>query len=285
MQTIVLLLFTLSAFAANSILCRYALKSTEISPILFTIIRLASGALILSPLILGRNKISFWRQKRSWASGFSLFSYALFFSLSYTKIPAGVGALVLFGVVQLTMLSWSKIQGVKFGTLEISGFIVAFAGLVCLLLPGLTMPPLFETLLMTISGIGWGAYTLLGQKNSQPIKATAENFSLSLPFCLLLVPYLLQSGESVSEFAAIGMDGYLTAVACGAITSAMGYVLWYLTLQRINSSLAAIVQLSVPSITALGGVIFLDETITLRLIIATLLVLLGIIFTIKGKKT
>ena len=209
-------------------------------------------------------------------SSLTLFSYALFFSLSYVNIGAGIGALILFASVQLTMMATAIIRGQKLIGREKIGIILAICGFVYLLLPGLNMPPLIPALLMVVSGVSWGVYSLLGQNGGDPIFNTSRNFVFTIPLVALLLVFFPFN---------LSQSGFYWAILSGALTSGMGYVLWYVVLRDLTTSTAAIVQLSVPAIAAFGGIAFLDEQIQLRLIIASALIFLGIFLKVKPAET
>lgn len=264
------------AFAANSVLCRMALKGTSLTPQEFTAIRLISGSLILFPIILWKRKQIDFEPLKTFVKGIPLFTYALFFSLAYTQIGAGVGALILFASVQITMVGISIYQGNRLNKIEWCGFLLAFGGLIYLLFPGLSSPPIMSATLMLVSGISWGIYSLLGKGVKDPIIATAKNFLVAgLLSCFLII------------FTKFNIDytgeGFLLAVVSGAVTSGLGYVLWYLTLRDITTTVASIVQLSVPIIAAFGGVLFISESLSIRLAVSTIIIFGGIFLTIKGK--
>jgi len=283
-------LLTLAAFAANSLLCRQALNSGSIGPVEFTTIRLGSGIIALLPVIfLSHRKIGAgeWHDL-SFAfsnikSSLALFSYALFFSLAYIQLDAGIGALILFASVQITMIGISLTQGNKITALEWMGIFISFMGLIYLLLPGLTAPPPLGTFMMILSGISWGVYSLLGRNQARPIFATARNFLFCLPGVLILAAYVLadiiRNGNHRIE-----TEGIILAVISGAFTSGMGYVLWYLTVRRISTTLASVSQLAVPIFTAVGGVLLLGEILTLRLIFASIMIIGGIAISTVYKK-
>lgn len=266
------------AFAANSVLCRLALIDTNISPELFSAIRLISGAIILAPILfIKRSQLEF-NLKESLLKAIPLFTYALFFSLAYIKIKAGMGALILFATVQITMIGFSLIQGARLNKFEWSGFALAFGGLVYLLLPGLEAPPLKSSLLMLISGVSWGAYSLLGKGAGDPIIASAKNF-LVASFLSLFLFFFIKGQINLMD------RGVILAIISGAITSGLGYVLWYITLREISTTFASIVQLSVPIIAALGGVIFVSESLTMRLVISSIFIFMGIFLNIRAKRS
>jgi len=268
------------AFAGNSILCRAALAETDIDAGSFTSLRLISGALMLWLLLqLQRNKTA---DKPAvggdWLSALMLFIYAAGFSFAYINLPAGSGALLLFGAVQISMISAGLIAGEKLGRWQIGGYALAFAGLIGLLLPGAESPSLLAALLMVAAGIAWGVYSLRGRQGGDPLYNTGGNFIRAVPMTAALS--LLFIGD-------INLDssGIMLAIASGAITSGIGYAIWYAALPALQATTAAIVQLSVPIIATVGGLIRLDEAITLRLMLASVAVLGGIALFVlmKGK--
>jgi len=276
MMTALLSGLSLIAFAANSILCRLALKSGEIGPMEFTSIRLISGSLVLLPIFL------FKTQPQSlFRSGFkealALFAYALFFSLAYVRIEAGAGALMLFAAVQITMIGISLFRGHPMSLGEWFGFGLTFSGLVYMLSPGLQAPPLVASLFMVLSGVAWGLYSVWGQAAGNPFFATARNFLWAAPLGLILL-LLLPDAPSWNS------PGMIWAILSGALTSGLGYMIWYIALQGISLTTAALLQLSVPLITALGGVILLQESIDIHFILSAILILGGIVLTLWIKK-
>ncbi len=306
------------AFAANSLLCRMALANTDIDPGLFTTIRLASGALCLTLLVaftarrslLASNKseqsasgteggavniksaaagtnsaatntspIAAIKQQASIAGALSLFVYAIAFSYAYISMSTGTGALLLFGAVQLTMISVGLLKGERFAAFQWLGFLLAFAGLVILLLPGASAPPLFSALLMVSAGIAWGFYSLLGKKSNAPLLLSAGNFLYATLLTLPLVMWLW-----VTSTWQWSNEGVFYALASGIVASGCGYAIWYKALPLIQSTTAATVQLSVPVIATLMGWAFLAEAISLQIMIASLMTLGGIWLVIKMRK-
>lgn len=281
---------TLIAFASNSIFCRMALLNHNLGALTFTLVRLSSGTLMLLPILLwprnsGKEAVAPDRRFIvTWpvvGMAASLFSYALFFSLAYLQLQAATGAIILFPTVQITMLGLSLLLGNRLTLLEWCGFALALGGLVYLLLPGLAAPPLLAAVMMMLSGISWGVYSILGQREPRPVVATARNFLYGLPAALVLLLLLL---TGVSTEQPVSSEGLLLAVISGAVASGLGYVLWYLTLRSITTTMASLSQLAVPIIAAFGGVIFLDEHISQRLIIASIMILSGIALAILGRK-
>jgi drug/metabolite transporter (DMT)-like permease len=212
----------------------------------------------------------------SWPMALMLFAYAAFFSFAYRDLTAATGALLLFGAVQLTMMVWGLWQGERVAGMRLVGLAIAVGGLVVLLLPGLAAPPLLAAALMLGSGAAWGVYSLLGRGAGEPIAATGGNFLRSVPFAALLI--LTAVGHETVDYT-----GLAYAVASGAITSGLGYVLWYAALPALSATSAATIQLSVPAIAAIGGAMLLAEPITPRLLLASAAILGGIALTIRKK--
>jgi drug/metabolite transporter (DMT)-like permease len=264
------------AFAANSLLCRVALRDTTIDAASFTAIRLASGAAVLALIVRARHGRPM--EAGSWAAAACLFGYATFFSFAYRHLSAATGAILLFGAVQISMLSWGFFTGERLRRLQVAGLLAAVGGLVYMLLPGLSAPPLLGAALMIASGISWAGYSLLGRGTKDPIKATAGNFLRTVPLAALLF-LTQQAGTSVDH------TGALYAVVSGAITSGLGYVLWYAALPALTAASAAVIQLSVPAIAALGGVVLLAEPLSSRLVIASATIMGGIALTILRPRT
>ncbi|WP_395338392.1 DMT family transporter [Ningiella sp. W23] len=280
----------LLAFASNSILCRLALESGEIDPASFTLIRIASGAIALTIILLLSKQVSgssshaknpttpLLRFNYSdWLSGLSLFIYAAGFSFAYVSLPAGTGALILFASVQLTMLGAGIMRGMRLLRLQWIGFAFAIFGLVYLLSPGLTAPPLLGTTLMILAGVAWGIYSLKGAKSSQAIRASTENFIRAVPYCIGLSIVLLPQIEA-------SIQGVLLAIVSGAVTSGLGYVIWYSALPELKTASAASLQLTVPVIAIIGGAIWLQELIGLRLVLASICILGGVALVVLMSK-
>lgn len=273
-STAALTVLALAAFAANSILCRLALADGAIDPASFTALRLASGAAALAPLALAPaaragKAAAPWRP----APAVALFAYALGFSLAYVTLSAGTGALLLFGFVQLTMLAAGWARGERPGARALAGAALALGGVAWLVAPGLAAPDPAGAALMAGAGVAWGAYSLLGRGVARPVSATARNFALAAP--LGLAAPLLAPGELV-----LTSRGALLAIASGALTSGLGYVVWYAALRGHTRASAAVVQLAVPLLAALGGVAFLGEEPSLRLAGSALLTLGGVALAI-----
>jgi drug/metabolite transporter (DMT)-like permease len=259
------------AFAGNSLLCRGALKQTQIDAANFTLIRIISGALCLGILVLIRKGTL--RDAGSWPSALALFGYAALFSFAYLRLTAGTGALLLFGAVQATMIFWALRKGERLRLAQTAGLFLAMAGLVALVFPGLTAPPLSAALLMLGAGIAWGVYSLRGKGGGDPLRATAGNFLRAVPLAVLLSLVVLRSAN-------FDRAGIVYAIASGAFASGIGYAIWYTALPALKSTGAATVQLSVPVLAAAGGIAFLGEPITLRFALASIAVLGGIALVI-----
>lgn len=276
-----LTLLAMLAFAANSILGRLAMVEvngvTSIDAVSYTAIRLISGAAMLAILVLA-SKQQFNRQHLKPLSALMLFTYAICFSFSYINIATGTGALILFGTVQLTMILYGLLKGERPRYLAWVGIVLAFAGLIYLVLPGVSAPPLTSALLMSIAGLAWGIYSLRGKGVSNPLVATSWNFIGTVPL-VLLVALVFHSDQHLS------LKGIMLAILSGAIASGIGYAIWYKALPYLTATRAATVQLTVPIIAAIGGVIFLSEQLSLRLILASIAVLGGVYLTIKPVKT
>jgi len=256
----------LVAFAGNSLLCRAALAHTHIDAAGFTTVRLASGAVVLWLLVRTRGARA---GRGDWLSALALFAYAAGFSFSYLHLTAAAGALLLFGAVQTTMIGYGIATGERLRIFQIVGLLLACAGLVGLLLPGLSAPPLAGALMMLGAGVAWGIYSLGGRRGGDPLQVTAGNFARTVPMALALSMAL--SARASFDSAGIGY-----AMVSGALASGVGYAIWYTALPALKSTTAASVQLSVPILAALGGILFLGEPLTLRLFITSVAILGGI---------
>ena len=275
-----LTLATMIAFAGNSLLCRMALKETGIDAASFTLVRLVSGAVVL--WIVTRMRRAPPRNGGSgngnWLSAFALFAYAAGFSFAYVSLPAATGALLLFGAVQATMIGRGIWSGERLTAIQLIGLALALTGLTGLMLPGLAAPPLEGALLMLGAGVAWGVYSLRGKGAGDPTKITAGNFLRAVVFAAAL-SFLTRKDASLDG------AGVAYAVVSGALASGMGYAIWYSVLPSLTATFAAIVQLSVPVIAALGGVVILDEPLTTRLVLASAAILGGIwLVAQKGRK-
>jgi len=277
-KTILLTLVAMLAFAANSILCRLALGQGLIDAATFSTVRVCSGALMLSVILLPR-WIRTGPATGNWRAAVMLFAYMACFSFAYLFLGAGTGALILFGAVQLTMFIAALRGGEYFASWSWVGLALAIGGLVYLVSPGVTAPDTVGALLMTVAGIAWGLYSLYGRGSTNPLEATAANFIYSVPLVILVSLVFL------ADFSA-SREGLLLAVASGAAASGLGYAIWYAALKGLSGTHAATVQLSVPVIAAFGGVVLLSEAITLRLLIASAFTLGGvaIVLTQRVKK-
>ena len=274
-KLVLLAALAMTAFAANSLLCRMALVETDIDPASFTFWRLTSGALMLTLLVVMRNQKPL--QEGNMASAIALFVYAAGFSFAYVSMTTGAGALLLFGAVQVTMISWGLFKGERMSALQWGGFLLALIGLILLLLPNAAVPQLSSALMMLAAGIAWGVYSLKGKGAKFPIEATAGNFIRATPLALVLLVIFWPGGELHAE-------GIMYAVVSGAIASALGYALWYSILVHIAAIKAATLQLSVPVLAVFAGWLFLDETVTLRIILSSLAVIGGVAMVIWVKK-
>ena len=273
-RTALLIVFAMLAFAGNSLLCRVALRDTSIDAASFTSIRLASGALILWILLRSRGKRPL--AAGSWPMAAMLFAYAVCFSFAYRDLTAATGALLLFGAVQLTMTGYGLFAGERLKGLRLVGVLIAIAGLVWLLLPGLSAPPPLAAGLMLAAGLAWGIYSLLGRGAGDATAATGGNFMRAVPFAAIL-------SLAAATGASPDQTGLIYAVLSGAVTSGLGYVLWYAALPALSATSAATIQLCVPAIAALGGAVLLAEPITARLLLASAAILGGIALTIRKK--
>lgn len=270
------------AFAANSVLARLALSTASIDPLAYTGIRLAGGALVLA-------LIAWWRARPdpahacgpwlagSWAGALSLTLYAVSFSIAYVMVPTGPGALILFASVQIGMLAWAVVRGERPTVPEWSGMAIAFAALVYLISPGLVAPPLMGAALMAVAGVAWGAYCLVGRGSHSPLADSAGNFVRSAPAGIVLIVAGVLRFQPQAE-------GVLLGLASGGIASGLGYIIWYRALPRLSRSRAAFVQLTVPAIAAAGGVVFIGEAVTPRLVIATLGITGGVALALMASR-
>ena len=248
------------AFAANSILCRLALQGGHIDPLSFSSLRLASGAFVLSPFLFyhARTTLSLWRP----LSGFYLMAYSVLFSVAYIHLDTGAGALLLFGAVQFAMVIHGLFKGESLSAMRACGLVLALTGIAALLLPGTKAPPLYSALMMIVSGLAWAS--------------TAANFILAAPMALALTLLFMKQGHSDAA-------GIALSLLSGAVASAGAYVLWYTLLPSLGSITASILQLSVPCLAMLGGVVFLGESLTVRTIFSALAVLTGIVMVTREK--
>ena len=267
----------MAAFAGNSLLCRLALKNTAIDPATFTAVRLASGALMLALLLRLQPGSGTRNGQGNGLSALALFAYAAGFSFAYVTLPAATGALLLFGAVQATMIGHGLWRGERLQAMQWLGLLMALSGLTGLMLPGLSAPPLIGSLLMLGAGVAWGVYSLRGRDNGAPIDVTTGNFLRAAPMAIMLA--LLNVANASADTA-----GLIYAVASGALTSGIGYAIWYTALPALKATQAATVQLCVPVLAAVGGILFLSEPLSVRLALASLAILGGIALVIIEKK-
>lgn len=282
LRTAILAAITMTAFALNSVFGRIALSANAIDPASYTTVRLVSGALMLFLLVSLRG--GFGKAPRNRASlaktgisALALFSYAAFFSFAYLSLNTGTGALILFACVQGVMIGWGLFTGERPDLPAWAGMAMALGGFVYLVSPGLTAPDFLGASLMAVAGISWGVYSLKGRGESEPLLATARNFIWSVPVTLALSAVFIGSADAE-------ISGIALAVASGALTSALGYALWYETLKGLTATKAAIVQLTVPLIAAFGGIAILSEPLTVRFVLASALILGGVALVILSKE-
>ena len=268
--------FALIAFAANSVLCRLALGKAAIDAAAFTTIRLVSGALVLL-LVSAAGKTRAVSDRGNWTSAFMLFLYALTFSFAYISLNTGTGALILFASVQATMIIFAIWKGERLGLMGSLGLFVALAGLTYLVFPGLEAPSPLGAALMALAGISWGIYSLRGRGAISPTVVTTDNFLRSAPFVILISLIFFQNLH-------ITLAGALFATISGGLTSAIGYVIWYAALRGHSATSAALVQLLVPVLAAIGGVVLLSEVLTLRLLLSSAVILGGVALALTQRE-
>jgi drug/metabolite transporter (DMT)-like permease len=304
MRVFLLTSLAMIAFASNSLLCRAALRDTAIDAASFTFVRIFSGVVALWLILESRRKLIVERTASpsadsssgsshvtrhssllhgNWISAFALFAYAAAFSFAYNTLSAGTGALLLFGAVQASMILWGFHKGEWLDLIQTAGLLVAIAGLILLVFPGLTAPPLIGSLLMITAGVAWGVYSLRGKVEGQSssdgdaIAATTGNFLRAVPFAILLSLVTMR-------YLSLNSLGVSYAIISGAVTSGLGYVLWYSVLPELKATSAAAVQLSAPVLAATGGILLLSEPITLRYVIAAIAVLGGVFLVVIEKQ-
>ncbi len=265
------------AFAANSVFCRRALGTASIDAANFTLVRLLSGAIALLVICVVKGRAGRDLLRPDFPSAAALFGYAAAFSFAYRDLSAGTGALLLFGAVQVTMIGTGLFRGERPAAAEWLGLLVALTGLGWLVAPGLAAPPWRGAGLMALAGVTWGVYSLRGRRRGDPLRTTAVNFIWAVPLGLIL----RLASPGMGHYTASGVRW---AVLSGALASGMGYALWYAALPRLTATRAATVQLTVPVLAALGGVVFLAETISTRLILSSMLVLGGVGLAIVGRR-
>ena len=269
MKLFFLVAVTMTAFAANSVLNRVGVATFGMDPFVFAVIRVAAGATMLAVLVTLRGQSPFVDLPNRWRGALALTVYMIGFSWAYLSLGAGLGALILFGILQMMMFGWAVFKRQPVPVMRWVGAAFALVGLAVLLWPsGPAMVPFAGTLAMIAATAGWAAYTILGQGVRDPLAVSAGNFILCLP--LVALSLLLASGGVLS------VGGVAAAIVAGAVTSGMGYALWYRVLPELPTTVAAVAQLSVPVIAVLAGVIFLAEPVSVRLIAAGVLVLGGI---------
>lgn len=274
-RTGLLTVLALIAFAGNSLLCRLALTRTSIDAASFTTIRLVAGAVVL--ILLVTLRAGGPRPSGSWPSALALFVYAAGFSFAYVKLTAGTGALLLFGAVQATMISVGVLRGERLTAVQGSGLLLAYAGLIGLVLPGLSAPPLPSAALMISAGAAWGVYSLRGRGADDPTAVTAGNFARAVPMALVL-------SAAASAQRSVDVAGVIYAVTSGALASGVGYAIWYTALRGLRATNAATVQLSVPVLAALAGVVLLHEPLTMRLTLAGPAILGGVALVVLTRR-
>ncbi len=268
-------LLAMTAFAGNSLLCRMALRHSQIDAATFTTIRLASGAMVLWLVVSMRRGNT--EGKGSWQSATALFVYAAAFSYAYVKLSAATGALLLFGAVQATMIGYGIWSGERLARLQVGGLALALGGLAGLLLPGLSAPPVTASSMMLAAGIAWGIYSLRGRGAGDPTRVTAGNFLRAVPIAVLLNLLMLRGAPLDSE-------GIWYAVCSGAVASGLGYAVWYTALPALKATHAATVQLSVPVLAAFGGILFLGESLSLHQVLSSVAILGGIALVLLEKQ-
>ncbi|HET6283557.1 MAG TPA: DMT family transporter [Polyangia bacterium] len=278
LQTAALTALAMVAFASNSLLTRLALAGRHIDAASFTLVRLVAGALTLAVLVRLRHapRTQTPAQRASFAGPLALFAYMAPFSFAYLRIGAALGALVLFGTVQITMIFWGFVRGERSGRVTWLGLALAVAGLAALTLPSASRPDALGMVLMIAAGIAWGVYSLVGKTAAEPLAANARSFLLGVPLALILSAITLHDATATTR-------GLTLAVTSGAITSALGYAIWYRALRGLTATRAAVVQLSVPVIAASGAIAILDEAPNTRLVLSGAAVLLGVALALIGR--
>ena len=277
MALFVMTAFTMCAFAANSILTRMAVDGGYMDPVTFAVVRVLAGALILSVLVLGRGGRLPLKGHTPLLGAASLSVYMIGFSLAYVTLDAGLGALILFGVVQITMFLYAAFRGTKPTPRQMTGAGVAFLGLTIALWPDTEdRASLAGAIFMTLAGIGWAAYTICGKAAANPLESTAANFCICLPIlCVVLFPWMTSASGT----------GLILAALCGGVTSGLGYALWYRVLPNLQQSTAAVVQLSVPIVAIVAGAVLLGEELTRDVLISAVLVVAGIGWAVTSQSS
>jgi len=274
-NTMILTAAAMVAFAANSVLCRLALGAGLIDAASFATVRTAAGAVMLGVILLLRRSRA--RARPNWRSVLTLYLYMVFFAFAYRSLSTGTGALILFGAVQLTMFIVALRSGEHFSALSWAGLLLAVAGLVYLVSPGVTAPEPVGAALMAVAGVAWGFYSLVGRTAADPADATAYNFIFAVPLTVA-TSLVFVTGIDVTP------AGAAYAVASGAVASGLGYTIWYAALKGLSATSAATVQLSVPVIAAIGGVLLMSEPVTLRLLLASLATLGGVALVLTQRR-
>ncbi|WP_322786221.1 DMT family transporter [Aliiglaciecola lipolytica] len=269
----------LLAFAGNSILCRLALAESSIDATSFTLLRLWSGAIMLLFVLSFNGNLSQLKSAGSWRAAIALFVYAAGFSYAYIDLDTGMGALILFACVQITMLAISWLKGERFNRIESLGVLIAFAGFMYLVSPGANSPSVLGVILMASAGIGWGVYSIIGAGSTTPLIDTGSNFIRAALISALLIPVLFIDSNRIET------AGILYGVMSGTLTSALGYTIWYKVLPNLRASVAAVLQLSVPAIAAIGGLLLLGELLSIRMMFASIAILGGIGLVIYAKQS
>ncbi len=274
MKIAVLTALALSAFAANSLLCRQALGEQAIDAASFASLRMVSGTATL--LLLAALSGSKARPSGSWAASAMLALYMVAFAFAYLRLDAGTGALILFATVQATMLAVALRQGERPAAQQWAGLALALGGLVYLLLPGFRAPSPGGAVLMAAAGMGWGFYSLAGRGSTQPLADTSRHFLRALPLVLAVQLFQLHSAHA-------SWRGVSLAILSGALASGVGYAVWYAALRGLTATRAALVQLAVPALAAVGGMLFLGESFSQRLALAMVLILGGVALAVSGR--
>jgi len=280
-RTIVLTLFALFAFAANSVLCRLALDAEQVNPADFTSIRLLCAALVLALIIIIKDKsvLGNINQYGSYSGASFLFVYAAGFSYAYITLSTATGALILFASVQFTMLFRGWLVGNKMGYQEYIGILLSLLGFIYFVFPELEKPSFVGCLLMILAGIAWGMYSLIGAKSTNPLYDTASNFIRLTPIAIIgLIVMYFSFGIDIS------LKGLLYTFGSGALASGIGYTIWYQVLPKLKPSIAAVCQLSVPIWAALGGILLVNEPIDLHVAVSASVILGGILLVTLAKK-
>lgn len=270
-------ILALFAFAGNSVLCRLALGENAIDAASFTSIRLLSGIAVLAVILKITQSNVIAAPKGSWKSSFILFVYAVTFSYAYISLETGTGALILFACVQITMVLFGVFSGHKLHHTELLGLLISFMGVFYLVMPGLATPSTTGFILMSIAGVSWGLYTLEGKSSKNPLSDTTYNFLRTLPFVAILIAFTVKTST-------LTQTGILLAILSGGIASGIGYTIWYMALSEISNIQAAVVQLFVPVIATVGGILFADEILSVRLMLSSVTILGGILIVILRKQ-